>query len=60
MMERVPSAHISIGNGHRGVHNHGYDFNDAAIPCGLAYAAIVEKKRQRAGVIRYGAAGRFE
>jgi amidohydrolase len=46
MMERVPGAHISIGNGDTaGVHNHKYDFNDAAIPYGAAlYAAIVEKK----------------
>jgi hippurate hydrolase len=46
MMERVPGAHISIGNGDTaGVHNHQYDFNDEAIPYGAAlYAAIVEKK----------------
>jgi hippurate hydrolase len=46
MMERVPGAHISIGNGDTaGVHNHHYDFNDEAIPYGAAlYAAIVEKK----------------
>ena len=46
MMERVPGAHISIGNGDTaGVHNHRYDFNDEAIPYGAAlYAAIVEKK----------------
>jgi hippurate hydrolase len=46
MMERVPGAHISIGNGATaGVHNHKYDFNDEAIPYGTSlYAAIVEKK----------------
>jgi len=46
MMERVPGAHISIGNGDTaGAHNHKYDFNDEAIPYGSAlYAAIVEKK----------------
>ncbi len=46
MMERVPGAHISIGNGDSaGVHNHRYDFNDEAIPFGAAlYAAIVEQK----------------
>jgi hippurate hydrolase len=46
MMERVPGAHISIGNGATaGVHNHKYDFNDEAIPYGAAlYAAIVEQK----------------
>ncbi len=44
MMERVPGAHISIGNGDTpGVHNHRYDFNDAAIPYGAAlYTTIVE------------------
>ena len=49
MMERVPGAHISIGNGDTaGVHNHRYDFNDEAIPYGAAlYAAIVEKKLPR-------------
>jgi metal-dependent amidase/aminoacylase/carboxypeptidase family protein len=46
MMERVPGAHISIGNGDSaGVHNHRYDFNDEAIPFGVAlYAAIVGQK----------------
>jgi hippurate hydrolase len=46
MMERVTGAHISIGNGDTaGVHNHRYDFNDEAIPYGVAlYVAIVEKK----------------
>ncbi len=50
MMERVPGAHIGIGNGDSaGVHNHHYDFNDAAIPYGAAlYAAIVEKKLPKA------------
>jgi hippurate hydrolase len=46
MMERVPGAHINLGNGPTAeVHNHRYDFNDEAIPYGAAlYAAIVEKK----------------
>jgi metal-dependent amidase/aminoacylase/carboxypeptidase family protein len=46
MVERVPGAHISIGNGAtEGVHNHRYDFNDEAIPYGAAlYATIVEQK----------------
>jgi hippurate hydrolase len=46
MLERVPGAHISIGNGaSASVHNHRYDFNDAAIPYGSAlYAAIVKRK----------------
>jgi hippurate hydrolase len=52
MMERVPGAHISIGNGDTaGVHNHRYDFNDEAIPYGAAlYAAIVEKKLPKGAV----------
>jgi amidohydrolase len=52
MMERVPGAHISIGNGlTAGVHNHKYDFNDEAIPYGAAlYAAIVEKKLPKGNV----------
>jgi amidohydrolase len=49
MMERVPGAHINLGNGATAeVHNHRYDFNDEAIPYGAAlYAAIVEKKLQK-------------
>ena len=46
MMERVPGAHIDLGNGDSAaLHNHLYNFNDEAIPYGVAlYAAIVEKK----------------
>ena len=46
MMERVPGAHINLGNGDSAaLHNHLYDFNDDAIPYGVAlYAAITEKK----------------
>jgi hippurate hydrolase len=46
MMERVPGAHINLGNGDSAaLHNHKYDFNDAAIPYGVAlYGTIVEKK----------------
>ena len=46
MMEQVPGAHVFLGNGDSAVcHNDHYDFNDAAIPVGVAlYAAIVEKK----------------
>ena len=46
MMELVPGAHINLGNGDSAaLHNHKYDFNDAAIPYGVAlYGAIVEKK----------------
>jgi amidohydrolase len=46
MMQQVPGAHILLGNGGGAeVHNHLYDFNDGAIPYGVAlYAAITEKK----------------
>ena len=46
MMEKVPGAHINLGNGDSAaLHNHLYDFNDEAIPYGVAlYGAIVEKK----------------
>ena len=46
MMQQVPGAHIMLGNGGGAeVHNHLYDFNDDAIPYGVAlYAAITEKK----------------
>ena len=46
MMELVPGAHINLGNGDSAaLHNHKYDFNDEAIPYGVAlYGAIVEKK----------------
>jgi amidohydrolase len=46
MMRQVPGAHILLGNGGGAeVHNHLYDFNDEAIPYGVAlYAAITEKK----------------
>jgi amidohydrolase len=46
MMEKVPGAHINLGNGDSAaLHNHLYDFNDETIPYGVAlYGAIVEKK----------------
>jgi amidohydrolase len=46
MLEQVPGAHINLGNGDSAaLHNHLYDFNDEAIPYGVAlYAAITEKK----------------
>jgi hippurate hydrolase len=49
MMQRVPGAHILLGNGDSAaVHNQLYDFNDEAIPYGVAlYAAITEKKLPR-------------
>jgi hippurate hydrolase len=46
MLEKVPGAYIVLGNGEASapVHNHKYDFNDAAIPYGAAlYARIVER-----------------
>jgi amidohydrolase len=50
MMEQVPGAHVFLGNGDSAVcHNDRYDFNDEAIPFGVAlYAAIVEKKMPKA------------
>jgi hippurate hydrolase len=42
----VPGAHINLGNGESAaLHNHKYDFNDEAIPYGVAlYGTIVEKQ----------------
>jgi hippurate hydrolase len=50
MMQQVPGAHILFGNGDTaGVHNQLYDFNDEAIPYGVALlAAITEKKLPKA------------
>jgi amidohydrolase len=50
MLERVPGAHILLGNGDSaGVHNNLYDFNDEAIPYGVGlYATVVEKKLPKA------------
>jgi amidohydrolase len=44
MLEARPGAFIWIGNGDSaGLHHPGYDFNDAALPYGMAYlAGIVE------------------
>ncbi len=52
MMEQVPGAHILLGNGgSAAVHNHLYDFNDDAIPYGVAlYAAITEGKLPKGAV----------
>jgi amidohydrolase len=46
MMQQVPGAHILLGNGgSASVHNDLYDFNDEAIPYGVAlFAAITERK----------------
>ena len=51
MMQRVPGGHINLGNGEdsAAVHNQLYDFNDNAIPYGVAlYATVVERKLPRA------------
>ena len=44
MLEARPGAFIFIGNGDTaGLHNPGYDFNDAALPFGIGYwAKLVE------------------
>ncbi len=50
MMNLVPGGHIRIGNGadSAAVHNQLYDFNDEAIPYGVAvYAKIAESKLPR-------------
>jgi amidohydrolase len=49
MMQEVPGAHIQFGNGETAaVHNQLYDFNDEAIPYGVAlFATITEKKLPR-------------
>ncbi|HET6609860.1 MAG TPA: M20 aminoacylase family protein [Rhodopila sp.] len=46
MMEQIPGAHIFLGNGATAqLHNDRYDFNDEAIPHGVAlYALVAEKK----------------
>ena len=47
MMEKIPGAFINLGNGGDSapVHNHQYNFNDAAIPYGVAlWASVVESK----------------
>jgi amidohydrolase len=52
MMQAVPGAHVMLGNGgSAAVHNHLYDFNDEAIPYGVAlFTAITEKKLARSPV----------
>ena len=52
MMERVPGAYINLGNGEDSapVHNPAYNFNDAAIPFGVAlYARVTERKLAKSG-----------
>jgi hippurate hydrolase len=45
-MQDIPGAHILLGSGDiAGLHNNRYDFNDDAIPYGVAVmATVVEKK----------------
>ena len=49
MLEEKPGAYIFIGNGDTaGLHHPEYDFNDAALPLGVAYwAQLVESRLQR-------------
>ena len=54
MLARVPGCFVNIGNGDvEGsceVHNPAYDFNDAALPWGVAFfVRMVERKLARAG-----------
>ncbi len=50
MLERVPGAHIMLGNGgSAALHNQLYDFNDEAIPFGVGlYISVVEEKLSKA------------
>ncbi len=50
MLEQVPGAYINLGNGETSapVHNPLYNFNDEAIPYGVAlYARVVERALPR-------------
>jgi hippurate hydrolase len=50
MLERVPGSYLLIGNGDGDsagacmVHNPGYDFNDANLPIGAAYWALLTQR----------------
>lgn len=54
MLEQVPGSYLLIGNGQTGdagfaghacmVHNPGYDFNDANVPVGAAYWALLAER----------------
>ena len=50
MLERVPGSYLLIGNGDGDsagacmVHNPGYDFNDANLPIGAAYWALLAQR----------------
>jgi hippurate hydrolase len=45
ILRKVPGAYIVLGNGDTaGLHNPGYDFNDEAIPHGVAYWAELARR----------------
>ena len=50
MLEQVPGSYLLIGNGDGDsagacmVHNPGYDFNDANLPIGAAYWALLAQR----------------
>ena len=47
MLEKVPGAYINLGNGEKSapLHNHLYNFDDAAIPYGAAlFARLIERQ----------------
>jgi len=50
MLEHVPGSYLLIGNGDGDsagacmVHNPGYDFNDANLPIGAAYWALLAQR----------------
>jgi amidohydrolase len=46
MMQEVPGAHVLFGNGaSAAVHNQMYDFNDEAIPYGVALFGVITEKK---------------
>ena len=52
MMEQVPGAYMQIGNGTSAqLHNHLYDFNDAATPFGAALMARLVERRMPKGAL---------
>jgi hippurate hydrolase len=51
MMQQVPGAHVLVGNGDSAaVHNQQYDFNDDAIPYGVALLAAITERKLPKGV----------
>ena len=45
VLRKVPGAYILVGNGDTaGLHNPKYDFNDAALPHGVAYWAELARQ----------------